>query len=97
MSKHFELLNYSEHGTVVDNVLYCCNNSIPSSMKRLDDSRDEADEVKESIIGNKEKPNSLFQGADDMLRRNFSPEKSSSNSEGLFNDQNQVRPLYSLK
>lgn len=25
MSRHFELLNYSEHGTTVDNVLYSCD------------------------------------------------------------------------
>ena len=24
-SKHYELLNYSEHGTTVDNVLYSCD------------------------------------------------------------------------
>ena len=25
MTKHYELLNYSEHGTTVDNVLYSCD------------------------------------------------------------------------
>lgn len=25
MTRHFELLNYSEHGTTVDNVLYSCD------------------------------------------------------------------------
>lgn len=25
MSRHFELLNYSEHGTTVDNVLFSCD------------------------------------------------------------------------
>ncbi len=25
MTRHYELLNYSEHGTTVDNVLYSCD------------------------------------------------------------------------
>ena len=32
MTRHYELLNYSEHGTTVDNVLYSCDFSDKSSM-----------------------------------------------------------------
>ncbi len=31
MTRHYELLNYSEHGTTVDNVLYSCDFSDKSS------------------------------------------------------------------
>lgn len=30
-TKHYELLNYSEHGTTVDNVLYSCDFSEKAS------------------------------------------------------------------
>lgn len=56
MSRHFELLNYSEHGTVVDNVVYCCDLDMDESGKSEED-------VKE-----KEKRQS-FQGLDDLFRR----------------------------
>jgi len=56
MSKHFELLNYSEHGTIVDNVVYCCDVTGKASD---DDSKE------------KEKK-SMFQGTDNLLRRNNS-------------------------
>lgn len=56
MSKHFELLNYSEHGTIVDNVVYCCDVTGKGSD---DDSKD------------KEKK-TMFQGMDNLLRRNNS-------------------------
>lgn len=58
MSRHFELLNYSEHGTVVDNVVYCCDLDLEETTKS------EAEDAKE-----KEKRQS-FQGLDDLLRRN---------------------------
>ena len=32
MTRHYELLNYSEHGTTVDNVLYSCDFSDKLSM-----------------------------------------------------------------
>ena len=32
MTHHYELLNYSEHGTTVDNVLYSCDFSDKSSV-----------------------------------------------------------------
>ena len=32
MTRHYELLNYSEHGTTVDNVLYSCDFSDKSSV-----------------------------------------------------------------
>lgn len=57
MSRHFELLNYSEHGTVVDNVIYCCDLDVELSAKS------EADETKE-----KDKRSS-FPGLDDLLKR----------------------------
>ena len=57
MSRHFELLNYSEHGTVVDNVIYCCD------LDMDDTAKSEAEDVKE-----KEKKQS-FQGLDDLFRR----------------------------
>ncbi len=59
MSRHFELLNYSEHGTVVDNVVYCCDVDVDATT-----SKSEAEDVKE-----KEKKPS-FQGLDDFRRRN---------------------------
>jgi hypothetical protein len=57
MSRHFELLNYSEHGTVVDNVVYCCDVDVDA-----DTFKSEAEDVKEK------KPS--FQGLDDFTRRN---------------------------
>ena len=57
MSRHFELLNYSEHGTVVDNVVYCCDIGI-------EETKTDTDDVKE-----KEKKQS-YKGLDDTLRRN---------------------------
>lgn len=58
MSRHFELLNYSEHGTVVDNVVYCCDFDMEEHGKS------EAEDVRE-----KEKKQS-FHGLDDLFRRN---------------------------
>lgn len=55
MSRHFELLNYSEHGTVVDNVIYCCDLDVELSVKS------ETDDTKEK--------RSSFPGFDDLLRR----------------------------
>ncbi|XP_046445149.1 PHD finger protein 12-like isoform X2 [Daphnia pulex] len=57
MSRHFELLNYSEHGTVVDNVVYCCDVDVDATTFKS-----EAEDVKEK------KPS--FQGLDDFTRRN---------------------------
>lgn len=34
-TKHYELLNYSEHGTTVDNVLYSCDFSDKLSSKSI--------------------------------------------------------------
>lgn len=51
-TKHYELLNYSEHGTTVDNVLYSCdfsdkpNISLPGAL---------ASKVQNSIKGNRSK------------------------------------------
>nr|CAH0105050.1 unnamed protein product [Daphnia galeata] len=59
MSRHFELLNYSEHGTVVDNVVYCCDLDMDAITVKSD-----AEDVKE-----KEKKPS-FQGLDDLTKRN---------------------------
>ena len=59
MSRHFELLNYSEHGTVVDNVVYCCDLDMDAITVKS-----EAEDVKE-----KEKKPS-FQGLDDLTKRN---------------------------
>jgi hypothetical protein len=42
MSRHFELLNYSEHGTVVDNVVYCCDVDVDAATFKS-----EAEDVKE--------------------------------------------------
>ena len=81
MSKHFELLNYSEHGTVVDNIVYCCDVSIPASSKRLDDSKDDSDEGTSA----KDKTNILFNGLDDLLRRNSDADKTNT-YENLFTD-----------
>lgn len=57
MSRHFELLNYSEHGTVVDNVVYCCDLDIDATAKS------EPDNAKEW------KRKQSFQGLDDLTRR----------------------------
>ncbi|XP_045025556.1 LOW QUALITY PROTEIN: PHD finger protein 12 [Daphnia magna] len=57
MSRHFELLNYSEHGTVVDNVVYCCDLDIDVTAKL------EADSAKDR------ERNQSFQGLDDITRR----------------------------
>lgn len=59
MSRHFELLNYSEHGTVVDNVVYCCDLDMDAITVKSD-----PEDVKE-----KEKKPS-FQGLDDLTKRN---------------------------
>jgi len=56
MSKHFELLNYSEHGTIVDNVVYCCDVTGKAS------DHDSKEKEKKSI----------FHGMDNLLRRNNS-------------------------
>lgn len=65
MSKHFELLNYSEHGTVVDNVVYCCDVDV--------------DEAKSEIEDTKEKKMS-FQGLDDLLKRSAKEDKTDTGS-----------------
>ena len=57
MSRHFELLNYSEHGTVVDNVVYCCDLDVDAATFKP-----ESEDVKEK------KPS--FQGLNDFTRRN---------------------------
>lgn len=57
MSRHFELLNYSEHGTVVDNVVYCCDLDVEETV------RSETDDAKDK---DKKQP---FSGLDDLLRR----------------------------
>lgn len=59
MSRHFELLNYSEHGTVVDNVVYCCDLDVEETIKS------EAEDSKEK---DKKQP-TTFPGLDDLLRR----------------------------
>ena len=66
MSKHFELLNYSEHGTIVDNVVYCCDVS-----GRVSD-EDSKDKEKKGI----------FQGMDHLLRRNHSDKTKNANTSG---------------
>lgn len=57
MSKHFELLNYSEHGTVVDNIVYCCD--VGEELSKTDTAED-----------SKERKSS-FLGSDDLFRRNW--------------------------
>ena len=47
-TKRYELLNYSEHGTVVDNILYSCNYSMhPSDVDFLDNSWDGQSKMKD--------------------------------------------------
>lgn len=58
MSRHFELLNYSEYGTVVDNVVYCCD------VDSDEPGKSEAEEARE-----RERKQS-FPGLDQILRSN---------------------------
>jgi len=57
MSRHFELLNYSEHGTVVDNVVFCCDVS--------------EDFIRTGLSGeaSKEAKKPSYSGLDDIFRR----------------------------
>lgn len=55
MSRHFELLNYSEHGTIVDNVVYCCDVS--------------DDPVKSEIAEEGKEKRQSFSALDDLFRR----------------------------
>ena len=56
MSRHFELLNYSEHGTIVDNIVYCGETGIQEIKSDTDDAKD------------KEKKQT-YQGLDDIFKR----------------------------
>ena len=62
MSKHFELLNYSEHGTVVDNIVYCCDID-------AEEAKSENEETKDKKLS--------FQGLDDLLKRSAKDDKKS--------------------
>ncbi|XP_014214341.1 PHD finger protein 12 [Copidosoma floridanum] len=63
ISRRYEMLNYSEHGTIVDNVLYSCNCIHPSDFELIDASKDAYLKTKEQDtvevirrIANKNKP-----------------------------------------
>lgn len=80
MSKHFELLNYSEHGTVVDNVVYCCNID-------TEQSKSETEDAKEKKLS--------FQGLDEVLK-NGPNDKKKKIPEPLVLERNEVRELFTL-
>ena len=71
MSRHFELLNYSEHGTVVDNVVYCCDVTVTS--KSIDETPKEEGG---GVVDAKEKQS--LPGLNDLLKRKVADVKSTS-------------------
>lgn len=77
MSKHFELLNYSEHGTVVDNVVYCCDVD-------AEEAKSENEDAKEKKLS--------FQGLDELLKRSANENKKKK-PEPICLERNEVRTM----